>query len=492
MRFSMTNKIKYSLLAVAVITASLSCQRDKLNPVPQTSVTDASAFSTPARVANQVLSLYASFKSGNFYGGRAIVGGELKGEDFFAETTNLVTGYDVYNLNVANSATFVRAIWNQGYLTINRCNVFIDGMGSGGTAVVGQALANNYLGEARLIRAISYWTLLQYFARPYADGNGSKPGLPLRLKGIVGPGQSDLARSSVGEVYNQIIADLDFAETNLPSTYTTTTTNDNTTRAHKNTAIALKTRVYLSMQKYNNVITEANKIVPTAPPFKATSGVADSLQPDVTNVFKTPYTTTESIFSLPMTSSTSPSDNPGTQNQLAYYFYNNTGIGTGEYSLNPNGILGDPQWTATDKRRTSFVYTAPSGKRWLSKFPTGSTYTDWVPVIRWPEVLLNLAEALARTGSGVDVRSLLLLNAVHGRSDVTLLAPATQAALIDAILKERRIEFIGEGLRNPDLMRLLQTIPAKGSAPSKSPSDQGYIWPISSDELSLNKLMTDN
>jgi hypothetical protein len=41
-------------------------------------------------------------------------------------------------------------------------------------------------------------------------------------------------------------------------------------------------------------------------------------------------------------------------------------------------------------------------------------------------------------------------------------------------------------------MRLLQTIPAKGSAPSKSPSEQGYIWPISADELSLNSLMTDN
>jgi len=47
-------------------------------------------------------------------------------------------------------------------------------------------------------------------------------------------------------------------------------------------------------------------------------------------------------------------------------------------------------------------------------------------------------------------------------------------------------------LRNFDLMRLLQTIPAKGSITAKAPGEQGYIWPISSDELSLNKLMTDN
>jgi hypothetical protein len=108
-------------------------------------------------------------------------------------------------------------------------------------------------------------------------------------------------------------------------------------------------------------------------------------------------------------------------------------------------------------------------------------------------VLLNLAEALARTNAGVDARALALLNAVRKRSDpATTLTPATQQALIDAILLERRIEFLGEGLRNNDLMRLLQTIPAKGSAPAKTPNEQGYIWPISSDELSLNALMTDN
>ncbi|HEX8332446.1 MAG TPA: RagB/SusD family nutrient uptake outer membrane protein [Segetibacter sp.] len=485
----MNQKLKYILLGGLIISTYTSCQRDKLDPVPETSITDASAFSTPIRITNQVLSLYGSLKNGSFYGGRAVVGGELKGEDFFAETTNLVTGFDVWNLNVANSATFVRSIWSQGYLTINRCNVFIDGMASTGTVVVGQSLANNYIGEARLIRALSYWTLLQYFARPYADGNGSKPGLPLRLTGIVGPGSSDQARATVGEVYNQIITDLDFAEANLPISYSTAL--NNTTRAHKNTAIALKTRVYLSMQRYSNVITEADKIVPTVAPFTATSGVAHTLQADITNVFKAPYTTTESIFSLPMSSTSG--DNPGTQNQIGYYFYNNTGAGTGEYSLNPNGIAGDPQWGGNDKRRELVYTNTATNKRYLSKFATGSPYTDIVPIIRWSEVLLNLAEALARTNTTVNVRALALLNAVHGRSDATMvLAPTTQSGLVDVLLKERRIEFIGEGLRNSDLMRLLQTIPAKGSAPAKAQTEQGYIWPISSDELSLNKLMTDN
>ena len=93
----------------------------------------------------------------------------------------------------------------------------------------------------------------------------------------------------------------------------------------------------------------------------------------------------------------------------------------------------------------------------------------------------------------MNVKALALLNAVRQRSDAaTVLAPATQAELINAILLERRIEFLGEGLHNFDQMRLLLTIPAKGPVAAKAPGEPGYIWPISADELSLNPLMTDN
>lgn len=485
--------INHIIVACFCIAMLTSCKKELLDPIPQTGVTDATAFNTPARIANQVLSLYASLKNGNHYGGRFIVYGDIRGEDFINEGSNLVTGTDVYLLNATSSSTnSVLAFWTRAYFTINLANLFIDGLTASGTSVISATLANNYLGEARLVRAICYYSLLQLYSRPYADGNGSKPGLPLRLTGIKGSGSSDLARSTVGEVYAQVLADLNFAETNLPLDYPTGGTQavSRTTRAHRNTAIALKTRVYLSMQKYAEVITEANKIVSAAAPFTATSGVPHALQADITNVFKTPYSSTESILSMPM--STTSGDNPGTQNALAFYFYQNGATaGFAEYSLNPAGIIADPNWKATDKRRNLIFTNATNGKKFVSKYTAPNPWTDFVPVIRYAEVLLNLAEALARTNAGVDARALALLNAVRQRSDpTTTFAPTTQAALIALILNERRIEFLGEGLRNNDLMRLLQTIPAKGSAPSKAPNEDGYIWPISSDELSLNKLMT--
>jgi len=481
---------KHLFFAVLTIISVTACKKSSfLNPVPQTSIADAQSFSTPARVQSQLLALYGAMKGGGFYGGRFVIYGDIRGEDFLNQTANLVTGSDVWNLNPTNSATAVLGLWSQAYYTINSCNVFLDGMASTGSAVVGSTLSANYIAEAKLVRAISYYSLLQFYARPYADGNGSKPGVPLRLTGIKAGGFSNLARSSVAEVYAQILKDLNEAEAGLPLSYSSAF--NNTTRSHRNTAIAFKTRVYLSMQQYSNVITEANKIVSATPPFTATSGVANALQADITNVFKTPYTTTESILSMPMTTTTG--DYPGTQNQLGYYF--SKVIGNGEYSLNPGGIIADAGWTASDKRR-SFISTT-SGKPWLNlKYPTGSPYTDYVPVIRYSEVLLNLAEARVRTTNTVDVQAVALLNAVRNRSDAatifTVASFATATDLINAILKERRIEFLGEGLRNNDLMRLLQTIPAKGIAQAKSPSDVGYIWPISADELALNTLMTDN
>ena len=485
------NKI---IFAGAALILGISCKKTELmNPIPKTSISDVSAFDQPYRVANQVLSLYSDLKAGGIYGGRVIVYGDIRGEDFLSEDPNLVTNADVWNYNPTNSANAVVGLWSASYRAINDCNLFIDGMAAKGTAVVGEAISKNYLAEARLIRALCYYNLVQYYARPFADANGSKLGVPLRLTGIKGPGLSDKARSTVAEVYDQIISDLDFAESNLPNNYSNA--YNNTTRAHKNTAIALKTRVYLSMGSYPKVVSEANKLVPASAPFVATSGVANKLVSDYSLIFKTPYTTDESIFSMPFT--TGSGDVPGTQNGLqGYFFVSANGVGS-IFSLNPAGIVGDPGWTATDARR-SLVFTSTSagnlGKKYIKKYTVASP-ADYTPVIRWAEVLLNFAEAKARATSSVDAQAVALLNAVRQRSDVTTsftaVSFANSDALVAAILNERRIEFLGEGLRNIDLMRQLLPLPAKASVAAVAPSQSAYTWPVSDLEKSLNKLWVD-
>jgi len=468
---------KAIVLSVAFVIGLFSCQTDKLYPVPQTSLSDKVVFSSPARITQQVEGVYASVKSGQFLGGRFQIYNDIRADQFINRLTNGVTGLQTWNYTLVESSNEVNNLWNAAYAAINQSNVFLKGMTDNAATFVPPTFpatyattANQYVAEARFLRGLCYFSLLQLYARPFADGNGSKDGLPLRLQAETSSANNSLARSTVAEVYAQIISDLDFAEQNLPTTYTTGL--QNTTRAHVNTAIALKTRVYLAMNDYANVISQANKIVPASAPYVAPSGVPNQMQSTFAAVFTPPQTTTESILSMPFTST----DQPGTQNQLAYYYLPGP-TGNGEYYINTAGVYGDlVSWPATDARRS-----------------TGSPWTDCAPVIRYSEVLLNLAEALARSSATVDTRATALLNAVRKRSDAAVtLVPATQAELINEIMTERTIEFLGEGLHSIDFMRLNATIPGKGSVSAIPSSDPNYVWPIPSGELSTNTLVTRN
>ncbi len=486
----MKKSLVYILMAVGFMQTT-SCVKEKfLTPVPTNLISDLSAFDSKDRIEGQVRATYTSIKNAGMYGGRYQIFNDIRGEEFNNERTNVVTGFDVWNYTPANSSTnSVLNHWSRAYYVINLANVFIDGMAAKGTSVVGATLSANYLAEVRLLRAISYFSLLQLYARPFWDGNGSMPGVPLRLKGNTGSGDYALARATVAEVYTQIIADLNYAESNLPITNGAALLN--TIRAHRNTAIALKTRVYLSMGRYADLITEANKIVPATAPFRATSGVPHALEANYTTLFTAPYTSNESIFSMPFASN----ELPGGQNQLGFYYgpgaFNG---GSGEYSLLPTGIISNTGWLTTDRRRT-YVQVF-SGKSWLTKYSVPSTFIDYAPVMRYAEVLLNLAEARVRSTNTVDPQAIALLNAVRGRSDATTVFNAgnfaNSAALADAIITERRIEFLGEGLRGTDLTRLALPLPAKPGVSAVPTNSQMYIWPISSNELLLNSLMKDN
>lgn len=500
MTLSIRKKSAAAACVALLAVGTFSCQTDKLNPAPVTLFSDQVVFSTPARISLQVNNLYSFVKDGRFLGGRYQIFSDIRANDFINRTSNAVTGLTVWNHTLTEaSQNDVVNTWGTGYAAINQINVFLAGMEANASKFVAPTFAANYAtttavnyqAEARLLRALCYHSLLQLYARPYADGNGSKPGLPLRLRTEIDASNNDLARSTVAEVYTQILADLDYAEAKLPLSYGSATLN--VTRAHRNMAIALKARVYLCMGRYDDVIREANKLVPAAAPFMASSGVPHALQASIATVFAPPQETTESILSFPFTAQ----DAPGTQNQLAYYFLPSSLGGNGEYGLNSGagGILSNPGFAATDARRTALVATTGT-ESFLKKYPTGTPYTDKAPVIRYAEVLLSLAEARVRSTTLVDPQALALLNAVRGRSNAagvyTAASFASASAMTDAILLERRIEFLGEGIRNMDLMRLNATIPGKGSVPAVDPTNVLYVWPIPTTELAANRLMVRN
>jgi len=478
------------ILVTFLILGLTSCKKDFLNTVPLTAISDLNSFDTPARILAQVNGLYTTAKAGTFLGGRYILYNETRADEFIQTKSNTVTGLNTWSQSVNSSTDEVVATWANPYTVINGVNTFIAGL-TAHKSVISSALFTQYVAEAKFLRALCYYDLVKVFARPYATDGGKSLGVPLRLQSETGLDNNNLARSTVGEVYAQIIKDLNDAETDLPLTYSTPLLN--ATRAHRNTAIALKTRIYLTMGDYANVITEANKIVSTAAPYQATTGVNNKLENSQVTVFAGSYTGPEAVFFFPF----SQADAPGTTSALAYLYTNSPG--NGEYYLNPAGTIANPVFsdtTSKDTRKTQVVKNGPN--KWLNKFKSASPYPDYIPVIRYAEVLLNLAEASAQQddlGAATN-----LLYAVRHRSDPAYtFVPAdigTKDALISTILTERKIELLGEGFRVPDLQRLLQPLPAKTapttSAPGVAVSASNYIWPISVNETSINKLCVPN
>lgn len=476
--------IRFSTAKIAILTLSLSilassCGEDFLNLPPELDIPEENAFDSPELIEGQVNGLYGAAKHGRLFGGRYQIYNDIRGGEFVNRTSNVVTGYSAYQFTNDPSDTYIEDFWNHGYRTINRVNKFLADFDNH-PGVVSPELEAQYRAEAKFIRGLTYYALVQLFAKPYQLDNGASRGLPLRLQPETSTVNNELAPSSVADIYTQIMQDLNDAEAGLPDDYDEGNTAAvaarlRTTRAHKNTAIALKTRIYLAMGRYEDVITEGNKIVSATAPFVSPNGVQHTLQSNVTAVFAAPYTTLESVFSFPM----SDTNAPGTQNQLGYYY----NVGNIEYYLNQSapGIYADTDaWPSDDARRD---FTGAYSDAWhiLTKFSGAAPFADWVPIIRYPEVLLNVAEAEAEVGS--QARAIALLQAVRHRSDpdYVFTGLTSSEAIVDAILTERRIEFIGEGFRAPDVQRRLLSFNGE-----IGPNDDRYVFPIPTSELLTN------
>lgn len=515
-------KNKILLVMCALTLIGVSCKKT-LDVLPFTSFSDATAFTTPARIEAAINGVYDAAQSG-FYAGGAVRGypfgaanltqGDMRGEDMLNHALFYQITYEAtYNSTSANQ----EFMFNTLYGLINKANLVIEGVNGAKTdGTITEVVANQYIGEARFLRAMAHHELIIHFARPFADGAGSKMGIIYREIGIASAASVEeaksLQRTTVADNYNKILADLDFAEANLPSLI------QKTFRASKGAAIALKTRVKLHKQDWAGVVAEGNKLVSTSAPFVSSIG-GYRLLPNPGDAFILPGTTDESIFSI----RNAAADNSGVNGALPNMYGDPAVGGRALVRISPV-IFNLPEWRCDDKRRA--LLTQIAGGYVTNKYKDAITSADPTPQLRYAEVILNLAEAEARI-SPVSPRALALLNAIRNRA---LAAPATQQftlaafvlpnSLVQAMHIERRIEFLAEGRRWADIHRLsadpvsrVSGLPAKistGGATSAMFScgaggttytlgvaaipyaDPRFIWPIPLSETQQNPSYTQN
>jgi hypothetical protein len=164
----------------------------------------------------------------------------------------------------------------------------------------------------------------------------------------------------------------------------------------------------------------------------------------------------------------------GSYNIGSYYYTKESPVG-GSYTFCPTQEAMD-MFEHIDKRRTVSVDIQGSNNV-VNKYCKGDAGHDPIYITRLAEMYLISAEGkgLAR---GID--RLNELRRFRGLGDV---APSTEDAFLDAVLKERRLELFGEGFRWFDLVRT-------GKYEQMVGVDHKYtVLPIPSRELTLNKLL---
>jgi hypothetical protein len=451
-----------AIFGLVLLTAS--CKKfTELQPLD--ALSDQTAFESKASIELAMNGVYQQAAVGTYNGGggrgypfgaAAIEQAEMRGEDM----VNLATFYQITYQSTANtsSANNVNHYENL-YNLINQANIVIEGVRTAASnGVLSDAEAKAYEGEARFIRALSHHELVLNFAKPYADNNGAAAGVPYRETAISTTSAFDeaskIGRGTVAEDYAKIITDLDYAEANL---------GDRTdySRASKGAAIALKTRILLHKGDWAAVIAEGAKLGTSgAAPFTSpVGGYKLTESPD--GPFANFKSNSESIFSI----ANSAASNGDVNGALGSMLLPASEGGRSLVATSPN-LYNAPFWVAGDLRK-SLLQVEEKGIFYNNKYRDATTKTDWAPIIRYAEVLLNVAEADARTGN--NAQAFALLNAVRNRSvPAASQFTTTPADLVLAVLNERRVEFAGEGRRWPDLHRLaLDTRYGQGGIPAK-------------------------
>ena len=151
----------------------------------------------------------------------------------------------------------------------------------------------------------------------------------------------------------------------------------------------------------------------------------------------------------------------------------------------------------TDVRRNlifnSNTSTTGTAYNWTNKYSAvGGAYTDNVRVLRYSDVLLMKAEALANQALYPDAAALVVqLRTNRGASTAGV---PTTSAIVDYIQDERRRELFFEGHRWFDLKRLGRTIPkpAQTALSGLVYTDYRVLAPIPTGEISLNPALPQN
>lgn len=469
--------ITYLILAIWMLPGCTKILQEK----PKTFISPDEFFTTPSSYELSVMGIYRTIPS-------TLGGNNWLSRESFSDIIGTVSGaYEqglpVYQNNHQPFFYNVRGLWANHYAIIKDANFIIKKISQ--STILSESQKKSFSAEAQFLRAYAYFNLVQLFGD-----------LPLRTEPLENLENVQIKRSPQQEVYNLIIEDLNFAETNLPNNAPAIG------RVYKLAATALLAKVYLTMagnplnqnQYYTNARDKALEVI--------NSGKFTLLD-DYANVFHNTTYTSESIWE--QTYQPGIGGNPLMQNSATAPGY--------VYILTPapwfinSFSIGDQRkaWGIKENHVTSSGTLAPFFHKfvnlnWIDQGVITANagrleYT--IPLLRLAEMYLVAAEAeneINGPGNAYQYINKIRWRARTNKSDPTHvpdLSGLTKDAFRDAVLMERKWELHLEGSTWYDLKRTntlgrIQT--TRGSELVRPIGAYNNTWYIPDNEITNNNI----
>jgi hypothetical protein len=465
-------KMKYITYIIVMSMSLVGCKKEFLETSPYDGIALNIAITSESDLKAALNGVYAGLRSYNGFGRYLPAKGDIMGDNVYCSYSNTGrqnTTYNLYTFTTSNAEAL--AIFSNLYTVVKRANQVI------ASTVASSTTVNEYKGEAYAARALCYLELVRNFSNPYSsDSTGL--GVPL----VTDFFSSDIkpSRATVAKVYAQVISDLNQA-------YSLMTVYTSSGYLSKYAAQAIKARAYMDMGDWANAKAAALDVVNNGG-FSLTSSTTYVAYWAGSNVAAT--NKVEGIFSLICDAST----NNGNES-LSYLYYQAGSYG--DY-LVTNELYN--LYASTDVRKSLITPTTRGGYNVYAsvKYPNStSTNKDNVPVLRYAETLLILAEAYYNTADPTN--ALVYLNTVAKKRDPSFAGYAsTGSQILEDILTEKRKELAFEGSRYWDLYRLKRSFTkvveqSLGTTmPIVLPVTKGYRFPIPQSEIDANPNMVQN
>lgn len=431
----MKNLKKFIIISLLSLFVFGCNDEEFLNEVPVSVLSTKSFFETDAQFKQAVNAAYTNLRvlagdqslgvgDGTFW-----AMGEMRSDNTtFQNNLTDQSGHRYWHLDqfIMNAQNEIVSVpWTQCYEGIGKCNAVMQY-----SAEKEYENKERYVAEVKFLRALYYFTLVKAF--------GDVPLVTELTNSYLGAFEGN-KRVSKDLVYDQIVADLNDAKQNLPKSYP----SGDWGRATEGAARTLLADVLMWRNSYGEAATELAAVL---------NSQQYSLLNDYSSVFAiNNENNAEIVFSVQNIVGTF---GLGSANMYRFTPWNavkaylphaqilaRTGMNIPTEDLMNSFEKGDKRLVMIDTSWVDEEFGTYHGnvvpftkKFWEASHAVQTiTGTDF-PLIRYPHVLLMLAECYVRGGGGDPVA---LVNQVRQRAGLPILSSVT----LDDIIHERRIEF---------------------------------------------------